>query len=207
MIYQEPTIYKAPNVYKQAGGGGANEGLLKLGLIYYPYREINGKLWILHNLAWVPDGVTLNPLSWGNTIPAAAVYGGNDNGYYLYGLYYNYMAIDFLNNVLPDGWRVATKNDWDGLFAYLGGGGQASLKLNSEFQPMNGTNTEGFSLYALGVKSGSNMVSSGTYAFYPLSNNGTDAKCYRIGLGTNGISEITRTLSTFGGTVRICKDA
>lgn len=202
-----PTIYKGESVYNTgAGGGGANEGLLKLGSIYYPYREINGKLWLLCNLAWVPDGITLNPVSWGNTTPAAAVYGGNNNGYYLYGLYYNYQAIDFINNILSDGWHIATKNDWDNLFSYLGGGGAASLKLNTGFSPNDGTNTECFNLYALGVKSGSNMVNSGTYSFFPLSNDGTNATCYRIGTGSNGIAEITRTLSSFGCTLRLCKD-
>jgi len=189
------------------GGGGANEGLLKLGTTYYPYREINGKLWTLCNLAWIPTGITLNPGSWNNDSAKCVVYGGNNNGYYLYGLYYNYKAVEIINSSLEDGWHVANRNDWNNLIAYLGGGASASLKLNAFFDPNNGTNTEGINLYALGVRDGSNMVGAGSYSYFPLDTNGSLINCMRIGTGSNGLGETTRTLSSCGFTVRLCKDA
>ena len=180
---------------------------VKLGDTVYPVVTIGNRKWTATNLDWVPSGfVEEGEMSSNN--PACASYGGNRRLAHLYGLYYNYKALEALNNngILPEGWRIPTSTDWNDLFTRAGGLGAAGKALMSTY--VGGTNTVAFNMFPVGHRSGSsnyNLDSNVTVAY--LGNDGSKYNGYRLTTNGSAVESVQLTLNSVGTVVRLVKDA
>ncbi len=103
-------------------------------------------------------------LRWDKSLRTGA-YAKYDSSYF-----YNWYAVDDNRNVAPDGWHVASKNEWNTLFESLGGDDIACEKMKSTSgwsygngKPGNGTNSSGFSVLPEGfyAPAGGNIANVG----------------------------------------------
>ena len=160
----EPTIYKpgtykTPGVYKGAGGiykgrGVYNDGAggtipeIEIEGRNYPVVKIGNLLIMAENLdapGNLPIGGTPSYII--NT--AHAYYYLNDESTYgyngrKYGLLYNGYSSTFINSIIPDGWRLPTKSDFQQIIDEIGAANGNKLKLD-KYWPNVGDNETGFS--------------------------------------------------------------
>jgi len=111
---------------------------VEIGGRWYPYVQIGNKLWTTESLK--------NPTS--NS------YQPNETD--KYGLLYPYADFTSINNLLPEGWRIPTKSDFEDLITICGDVG--SNYISEEF---GGDNTNGFNACLLGY-----VNQSGQYLNY-----------------------------------------
>lgn len=203
MVNNEASIYKAPTVYKQAGGGG-NSGGVFIGSQYYATKELNGIVWICSDLLY-DDNLTdagVNPIS--PTTPAYWNLEGDPcNNHY----FYNHAAIEYFiqNNVFPDGWRVPSVADYttlkDNYTAY-------EIRSRYGWNAKLGTNETGLNFIGAGF-----FTESGNPKFYnkgDLNNLWTsdlDNGLFRAMQLSVGIGFITEPTTQRGYSLRLCKDA
>lgn len=110
------------------------------GLVYPIVLYPDGKEWFAANLQTLvfANGDTI-PLVfsdsvWSSQSTAAASFYDNDSTARQrddYGLLYNYYAVEDSRNLCPDGWHVATAEDWQDLIDCVGGSSTAGIKLKS----------------------------------------------------------------------------
>ena len=127
----------APKMDKAALGTGMYEvpmdNTIEIGGRAYPIVKIGNQLWMAENLEYVWDGLTVGGSS---SSDSRAWYYNNDksfyglDGTYKCGLLYNWFAVDSLNSgtLLPEGWRVASKSDYDLLISFIGSNAATKLK-------------------------------------------------------------------------------
>lgn len=72
----------------------------------------------------VTDGITWEGLTTG----ALCRYNNSDDTAAIYGLLYNWHAVNDSRNIAPDGWHVATASDWMTLVSYVGSDPGGKLK-------------------------------------------------------------------------------
>ena len=195
-----------PGLITDIPTGGGDYGTLVLGGVIYPTKKIGNLIWLCQNLQWIPDSIRND---WTNTndYPCAMEYGGNQGIAYMRGLFYNQKAILKLNEILPDGWRVANDSDWVSLFNQLGGQSVCAKKMMPSFQPMLGTNESNFDLYPVGYKNGSNNTGSDSYVKIATpQNNGTYSTSFLWRNGQANVENGTTAMSNGGTVLRICKD-
>ena len=118
-------------------------GYITIGGRQYKTVTIGNQEWLAENLDYkfqvngsqIPIGVSGNP-----TTPAAWYYDNNDatygiDGTYKCGLLYNWYAAKYLDDnksaLLPSGWHVPSKSDWDTLATEIGGASTAGTKLKA----------------------------------------------------------------------------
>lgn len=81
---------------------------------------------------------------------------------------YSWYVITDPRGIVPNGWRIPTKNDWGKLIEYLGGKEIAGAKLKSQYGwelPNNATNESNFGATPTGIMN--EIVSkTTTYAYY-----------------------------------------
>lgn len=114
----------------------------------YVTVTIGNQEWMTENLDYQFDGLTIS-----NGVSSSAAYGtyGGQSGF---GLFYNGVAARLLEanktTLLPDGWRVPTQGDLNGLLS--AGGTNASELRTADGWPSGyeGTNGTGFSAYPCG---------------------------------------------------------
>lgn len=133
---------------------------VEIGGRWYPYVQIGNQLWLAENLDWkfpynggtVPIGIENMP-----TTPAAWYYNDDETQYGQYGLLYNFYCIETLNSLIPAGWRVPTKDDFNLL-------SQISV---TELKSIawNGDNTSGFNAIPSG-RQGTAKLESSTIVVY-----------------------------------------
>ena len=99
-----------------------------------------------------------------------ATYGDNGNRY---GLLYNWIAVNYLethkDELLPSGWHVPSKTEWDTLIAEVGGASVAGTKLKSTtgWSSGNGDGTYGFDAYPAGQRNkNSSFMDVGYNAYF-----------------------------------------
>ena len=144
------------NSFARGDGGD----FVEIGGRRYPYVRIGNQLWLAENLDWkfpynggyVPIGTANMP-----TTPAAWYYNDDGTQYGQYGLLYNFYCIGILNNLIPAGWRVPTKDDFNML-------SQISV---TELKSTNwdGDNASGFTALPSG-RQGRAKVESGSLVVY-----------------------------------------
>jgi uncharacterized protein (TIGR02145 family) len=61
-----------------------------------------------------------SPILHGSSKPASCHYNNSTNPLIPYGKLYNWHAVNDSRGLAPEGWRVATIEDWEKLFVYLG---------------------------------------------------------------------------------------
>ena len=146
--------YKAPN-----------KGTVVIGGRTYPTVKIGNQWWLAENLDYkfkvngsqIPIGVSGSP-----STPVAWYYNNDEstygiNGTYKCGLLYNWYAAKYLDDnkatLLPNGWHVPSKSEWNTLATEVGGDSIAGTKLKALDDSVtsgfpngwNGTDNYGFS--------------------------------------------------------------
>lgn len=113
----------------------------------YPVVQIANKLWTKSNLNTILTGISYNT---GGDFPIGAHcwYYNKDTQYENRGLLYTYQCLSIISGALPEGWRIATLDDFDTLFKYCGSQnlysnnwpGDYAWKLKSELYWINNSN-------------------------------------------------------------------
>lgn len=236
----EPTIYKpgaynTPGVYKGAGGiyngagvynygaGGGGGNIVNIGGRDYKFVEINGKLWLAENLDYKFEynGGQL-PIGTAGMVstPCAWYYQNDESQYgidkdYRCGLLYNWYAQKYLNDnkalLLPQGWRVPEKTDFDNLMSFIANANRIKVENNSILPNWptnwNGNNELEMSILPAGLR---NMTGSffdigiGCY-ITPIDDLGGDS-CYNLSFNSGSTMSQTVSNKKFAGSVRLIKD-
>ncbi len=164
-IYK-PTIYNAPTIYNMGGngGGGGVGNVVNIGGRNYPYIKLNDKLWITENLVYIWPGLENNYTDTNSEIPRYC-YRSNDPdqaALYKIGPYYNWGAIKYLdansNDLLPSGWHIPSKAEFDNLFSFIGVS-EAAKRLKAQDNSVlsnwpsgyNGLDSYGFFILPTGI--------------------------------------------------------
>ena len=127
---------------------------------YKTVKMPDGKVWLAENLDWKFDGLTFRDGTAGNEMdsslePRAAYYNYDESTYGAegnkYGLLYNWGAADYINDHglelgLPEGWHVASPEEWQELFDSIGEDAGKKLKSTTGWRlpEENGTDEYGF---------------------------------------------------------------
>lgn len=209
MVTNEPTIYNTPTVYNLGGnGGGGGEGLPPnyASINGKVYRTItkNGLIFTAQNVEIIWDGLIL--ASEVSSDPRANWWSNNSNENGLkgsqWGLYYNYSAIQYINNHadLLNGFRIATELDYRQLFS---NDPVNNFKAVISWNSNPGNDIENFTLFASGFWEG----------YY--SGNGSDCyircgesnKTFHLNRNDSSINFSTSSYSTTLFPIRLCKNA
>jgi uncharacterized protein (TIGR02145 family) len=102
----------------------------------YHTITIGNQVWMIENLKTTRyrngDAIPniTDQTSWANLRTGAYCdYGNNSNNYQIYGRLYNWYAVNDSRKLAPEGWHIATYEDWLDLINYLGGSDIAGGKL------------------------------------------------------------------------------
>ncbi|MDD3525707.1 MAG: fibrobacter succinogenes major paralogous domain-containing protein [Bacteroidales bacterium] len=90
-----------------------------------------------------------------NEEPAWCYYGNNPENAEKYGVLYNWFAVKDSRGLCPEGWSIASENDWKDLVNALGGGntaGSAMKHTNEWNNDTDGENNSGFSALPAGAR-------------------------------------------------------
>jgi uncharacterized protein (TIGR02145 family) len=104
----------------------------------YQTVKIGDQWWMAENLKVTSyqNGDSIAPVTdsteWiGLTSGAWCVYDNQDSNKVIYGLMYNWYAVDDSRSIAPEGWHVPTDGEWQILVDYLGGDSLAGGKIRS----------------------------------------------------------------------------
>jgi uncharacterized protein (TIGR02145 family) len=125
----------------------------------YKTVKIGNQLWMVENLkvTHYRNGDPINHVTDMSEWPSGASYSNYDNDTTngsTYGRLYNWYAVDDSRNIAPEGWHVATDEDWNELEMFLGSDAGGKLKATGTieggdglwYEPNEGaTNESGFS--------------------------------------------------------------
>jgi uncharacterized protein (TIGR02145 family) len=119
---------------------------------------------MIGNLEWMAQNLNVDKFRNGEPIPEAKTseewqtardnkqpawcwYENDDSNGKTFGRIYNWYAVNDDRGLAPDGWHIATDDEWTALTNVLGGVEKAGLKLKSDkgwFENGNGTDDKGF---------------------------------------------------------------
>lgn len=136
----------------------------------YMCDTIGNKIWMLENLKTTKykDGTSIPNVSAYTTTNYLALtthgysyYNNTASNKDVYGLLYNWYAVNDSRGLAPDGWRVATKQDYDTLAIYANNNGRNLQQwTNTKWTADDGLDSVKISFIGNGFRSGS----SGAYA-------------------------------------------
>ncbi|MFC1732317.1 fibrobacter succinogenes major paralogous domain-containing protein [candidate division KSB1 bacterium] len=102
----------------------------------YNTIKIGGQWWLAENLKATryrngdPIPNVTRGSEWADlSTGACCAYDNNESNADIYGLLYNWYAVDDSRNIAPEGWHVPTDEEWEELVSYLGGETVAGGKL------------------------------------------------------------------------------
>jgi len=156
------TPISTPNTFV-VGVAGCPASVTDIDGNLYPTVEINGQCWMQQNLAVkryrngdaLPTG--LSNSAWTSTsIGAYAVYNDDGSNEALFGLLYNWFAVEDSRGLCPVGWHVPTDSEYVEFTLFLGGSSAAGGAMKSvgtlllgtglwEEPNVGATNSSGFS--------------------------------------------------------------
>ena len=127
-------------------GSGSGEIVFNPALTYGSVTDIDGNTYKTIQIGtqtWMAENLRTTKLKNGDPIPevpdkiqwkdrtsgAYCNYNNEASLSSIYGRLYNWYAVNDTRNLAPEGWHVATDNDWTALADYLGGKGLAAYKL------------------------------------------------------------------------------
>lgn len=147
----------------------------------YTKIAIGGQVWTLENLR-VTHYRNGDPIPDLTTNDAA-----NAEHRAVYGRLYTWYDITDSRNIAPEGWRVATNDDWLDMETYLGGIGLAAGKLKeagtAHFMSPNvaGTNSSGFTALpgGLGLNRATTIVTGISGFYWTSTDGGADGAYFR----------------------------
>lgn len=195
-------------------------GTVTIGGRDYKTVIIGNQEWLAENLDYkfAYNGSTLPIGESGNPSTPSAWYYNNDetnygiDGTYKCGLLYNWYAAKYLDDnkvtLLPNGWHVPTKNEWDTLSDYVGGASIAGTKLKTLDNSVtsswpnnwNGTNDYGFSALPAGEPFNNQWT-----IFWTSTENNISTAYYRsMGFDITSLN-VNNTNKTGRGSVRLVK--
>ncbi|MDD3787262.1 MAG: fibrobacter succinogenes major paralogous domain-containing protein [Petrimonas sp.] len=90
----------------------------------YKTVQIGDQVWMAENLRVTRfrngEPIMISEKQKNLLSPALYWYNNSENNKEVYGAYYNWFAVTDERNIAPEGWRVATKSDWEKLFRFTG---------------------------------------------------------------------------------------
>lgn len=184
----------------------------------YGTTKIGNQIWMTENLDFKFDGLTVSQeFSAGSPIAYyydfdEATYGENGNKY---GLLYNGQAVKYLEEhkaeLLPSGWHVPTKDEWDTLVTTAGGTSVAGTKLKSttgwQYDENNGTDDFGFAAFPCGTAYASMFAYLGDIAYFSSITEFSEKGIYSFEINYDGTVEWDKPYWVVGQSVRLVKDA
>ncbi len=181
LLQGDTTICAGETVSLSVGGGSlfrCGDPITDVDGNVYRTVQIGDQCWMKDNLATetyndgsaIPTGLS-NSAWQATTSGAFAVYDDDPANKALYGLLYNWYAVDDPRGICPDGWHVPTDDEWNSLISFIdssacGGctgashsltGGIAMKASAADAASWDGSNTTGFS----GLPSGDREVDGG----------------------------------------------
>ena len=203
----QPSILNGPTVYETGAGiGGKIEFFSEqIKSNKYPCVKIKDVIFTCQNLYEDFTGISN---SYSNSNPCG--FYKTDNK--LFGKYYNNLSISIIDNWLQNnsnGWRVATKTDYEKLLSFDGGNLKSPLSWNDINN--NLYIKTGFSAIASGFYNVSEQFLSIGNDCYLLTSTQNDNKNYYAHIPSN--NEIGMNITNTYGTlvncwpIRLCKDA
>jgi uncharacterized protein (TIGR02145 family) len=200
--------------------GSVPDGIADIDGNVYDSVRIGNQTWFASNLkvtrfnngdeiSIVEDGT-----GWGEVEPVHkwAYYNNDAANNDLYGKLYNGNVATDEMNVCPDGWRVATDDDWNLLIEYLGGidvAGNKLMDIQAWANPNNATNESGFSALPGGYRSDWGNFLSLTYsASFYTSTTPQSWSTSHVTLNQDGTILLSTSLGGGAGrSIRCIKDA
>lgn len=122
---------------------------------------------------------------------------------------YSWYVLNDARGIIPEGWKIPTKQDWEILFQYLGGKEIAGKKLKEVYGwdlPNNATNESGFSAFPTGIMS-ETVTKSTTYAYYWTLSEYDNQSAYFVELvNSSAYCSINAYNKQLGLSIRLIKD-
>lgn len=154
----------------------------------YPTVKIGNQMWMAENLNLTWPTLELNQTTVSTSKARANYYGNASSAEGTKGLLYNGPAVTYIENnsdilEIPSGWHVATLNDWNTLYAAVGGTSVAAKKLKTTSgwaNSGNGTDDYGFAAVPNG------LAQESTFSSDVVFQNGTDKAFYWASNATVG---------------------
>lgn len=200
------------------------------GNVYHTIK-IGTQTWMVENLRTTHfkdnTPIYLSENTWSNLQNSSYCWFLNNTTYKeIYGGLYNWYAVNDPKGLAPEGWHVATQQDWETLIAYLGGdGNNVGIKLkeagNSHWNVFSGIsadNSSGFTALPGGYRrhDNSNFAQNGNYGHFWTAGedqiNGT-ISYVRLDYNSNMFNYLTQPYifnnfesKSFGFSVRCVKD-
>ena len=116
----------------------------------YPVVRIGNQLWLAENLDWKFSGCVIGASGTSESEPRGNYYNNDEVTYGIngnkYGLLYNQIAVNQINNLLTDGWHVPTRTDYSTLADTIGGTSTAGTKLKSISGWTSGNGTDDYGM-------------------------------------------------------------
>ena len=157
--------------------------------------DIDGNVYqtiVIGTQTWMAENLKVTHYRNGDDIPynyhntnyegAYSIYDNNSYNKDVYGLLYNWAAVNEARKIAPIGWHVPSTLDWDVLFNYLGGSDVAGGKLKEAGtahwieDEYNATNSSGFTALPGGQNHSYGFFSWMYYYGYFWSSNSIDAE-------------------------------
>ena len=159
----------------------------------YKYAKIGFQLWMAENLKTKKG-------QWN-------CYDDNPGNCEKYGMLYDWNTA---NNVCPEGWHLPMSQEWDELFAYVGGRDKAGTALKSKEDWMNGagSNSANFSVLPAGAMNDKKLFVNKGYSAFFWSSTETKREMVKI-IGFNHENQfvsIGQSAKYFKFSVRCVKD-
>jgi uncharacterized protein (TIGR02145 family) len=83
-----------------------------------------------------------------------------------HGLLYNWFTVNDARGIAPEGWRVASKQDWETLLSNYQHNRAKALKTKEGWKVFYGNNSSGFSAYPVGIRGVPNFFQRGETTIY-----------------------------------------
>lgn len=150
----EPTVVEADLLIDKRGNEEVTYKIVKIGTQYWLAENLRATKWV--DGSAIPMYKSTQASEWNaNTTGACHVF-ADDNDYIgIYGLLYNGYCIANAEMLAPEGWEVASMEQWSALRTY-GGPTANNFKSDTEYSwnlGKEGTNVTGFNAWAAGLYS------------------------------------------------------
>lgn len=164
----EPTIVEADLLVDQRGNEEQVYKIVKIGTQYWMAENLRAAKWV--DGTDIPMFKSTQASQWNaNTTGAYHVYADDNDYINIYGMLYNGYCIANAEMLAPEGWEVASMDQWGALRTY-GGPAAANFKSDTEYSwniGKEGNNVTGFDVWAAGLfSSATGDADDGADAWY-----------------------------------------
>jgi len=183
---------------------------------YYPAIKIGDLLWTTKNFQCTKfsDGTAIPVVSaedWPTNTDPGRVLG---TCHFFYGRhFYSWQCVDptYSKTLAPDGWRVATYDDWSALISLGGEAPAQALRAQQTWQetaiPVVQNNASGMSIFSTGyIEPGADWVEGSERSYLWAPRDGTDAYTMRLEYDSQD-ADLLAASEAAGMCVRLVKDA